>query len=145
MLYSMSKRAGFTLIEIMLVITILAIIMVLGFPNFIRARLNANETAAVHTIRSLSTALESYRSAQSPDTYPALLTDLSSASPSYIDAAWTNGQKQGYQFTYTRVSINQFTMTAAPVTANLTGNRTFFVDESGVIRVGADNTGTAIE
>ncbi len=145
MLYSMRKSAGFTLIEIMLVISILAIIMVLGFPNFIRARLNANETAAVHTVRSLSTALESYRSAQSPDSYPALLTDLSGASPSYIDAAWTNGQKQGYQFTYTRVSTNQFTLTAVPVTTNLTGNRGFFVDETGIIRVGTDNTGIAIE
>ena len=141
----MSKRAGFTLIEIMLVISILAIIMVLGFPNFIRARLNANETAAVHTLRSLSPALESFRSAQSPDSYPALLSDLSAANPSYIDAAWTNGQKQGYQFTYTQVSTNQYTMTAAPVTANLTGSRTFFVDETGVIRVGTDNTGIAIE
>ena len=138
-------RKGFTLIEIMLVVTILAMLMVLGFPNFIRARLNANETAAVHTVRSLSTALESYRSTQSPTTYPALLSDLSSANPSYIDAAWTNGQKQGYQFTYTWVGANQFTLIAAPLTTNLTGNRTFFMDESGVIRVGTDNTGIPIE
>ena len=139
-----SKRAGFTLIEIMLVITILAIIAALMFPNFIRARLNANEAAAVHAVRSLSTALESYRAAQSPPDYPAVLTDLSAATPSYVDAAWTNGQKQGYQFTYAQVSANQYTLTATPVTANVTGTRVFFVDETGVIRL-TNAAGAAIE
>lgn len=134
-------KKGFTLVEIMIVVAIIALLAAIAIPNLLRARHNANETAAIGSMRTISTACESYRAAQSPVTYPADLATLGGAAPPYIDATLATGTKQGYSFVYVLVDANQYTCTASPVTSGVTGTRIFFVDESGVISVG----GTPIE
>lgn len=128
-------RKGFTLVEIMIVVAIIALLAAIAIPNLLRARLNANEAAAISSLRTISTACESFRAAQNPITYPANLAALSGANPAYIDATLGTGTKQGYTFVYALVNANQYTCTGTPVTANVTGVRVFFVDESGVIRL----------
>jgi prepilin-type N-terminal cleavage/methylation domain-containing protein len=44
---------GFTLIELMIVIAIIAIIAAIAVPNLLAAKLSANETAAIATLRSI--------------------------------------------------------------------------------------------
>ncbi len=50
------RRHGFTLIELMVVIGIIAVIAVIAIPNLLGARISANESAAIATLRSLSNA-----------------------------------------------------------------------------------------
>ncbi|MBI4971228.1 MAG: prepilin-type N-terminal cleavage/methylation domain-containing protein [Candidatus Omnitrophica bacterium] len=134
MISQLVSKKGFTLVEIMIVAGVLGLLVAISFPVLLRARVGANESTAKSSLRTISTGCESFRMTQNPPTYPANLVALSAATPPYIDAVLAGGTKQGYTFTYTLVNANQFTCTAAPVTANVTGVNTFFVDETGVVR-----------
>jgi len=143
------QKHGFTLVEIMIVVAIISLLAAIAIPNLLRARHNANEAAAIAALRTVSTACESFRSAQTPTTYPATLAALGSATPPYIDsglsaASAAANAKQGYYYTYARTNANQFTCLATPAVSGTTGTRIFFVDESGVIRL-TNASGSPIE
>lgn len=129
------NRKGFTLVEIMIVVAIIALLAAIAIPNFLRMRINANETAAIASLRTLSTAEESYRAAQNPPTYGTLAQLLTppTGGPAYIDATIAAGAKQGYNFAFTAApTATVYELTASPQNAN-TGVRTFRVDQTGVV------------
>jgi len=143
------NRHGFTLVEIMIVVAIISLLAAIAIPNLLRARHNANEAAAMAALRTISTACESYRAAQTPTSYPATLAVLSTEVPPYIDAGLAGATgagtaKQGYFYTFVWVTANQYTCTASPAVSGTTGTRVFFVDESGVIRLN-DASGDPIQ
>jgi len=55
------KEKGFTLIELLIVIAIILTLISIALPNFLEARMRAKVVRAEADIRSLATALESYR------------------------------------------------------------------------------------
>ncbi|MCP4650037.1 MAG: prepilin-type N-terminal cleavage/methylation domain-containing protein [PVC group bacterium] len=132
-------RKGFTLVEIMIVVAIIALLAAIAIPNLLRARVNANEAAAQSTLKTISTAAESFRAAQTTPAYPANAAAMTGATPAYVDATVfaASPGRQGYVYTFTRLTANTYICGAEPDVNQTTGTRTFGVDQTGVIRATA--------
>jgi type II secretory pathway pseudopilin PulG len=128
------------------VVAIILIIAAIAIPNFMRARMSANESSAASSIRSINTAEVSYAT-----TYPTIgftaLSNLGGAavctpSPTtgcFLDnylanSASTAPGKDGYTFTVTvGTGGAAYTSDAEPLSLNQTGTRSFCSDQTGVI------------
>lgn len=141
------KNQGFTLIELMIVVAIIAIIAAIAIPSLMRARIAANETSAVEGLRIISEAqivfhVQAMR--VDPGTGAALygsLSDLGTALPPFIDKVLESGTKSGY--TYDIAVIDDppaYEATAEPASFPRSGVRHFFVNDEGVIRFTNDGS-----
>jgi type IV pilus assembly protein PilA len=138
-----NRQKGFSLIELLIVVAIILIIAAIAIPNLLRSKMSANEASAVATLRTLTTACISYSS-----TYGGYPPNLASLGPVAANTAPTSSSadlvdsviavdpavKSGYTFTYA-FSGGTYTLTARPTTVGVTGQRYFFTDPTGVIRV----------
>ncbi len=127
----MKKKAGFTLIELMIVVAIIAIIAAIAIPNLLRSRIQSNESATIGNLKALTGAQVSYHAAKS--TYASTFAQMTGATPPFLEGDWT-AVKQGYNYTLNTGTTTQWNCNADPANQGVTGNRYFYVDESGVIR-----------
>lgn len=147
-----SQQAGFTLMELLIVMSVILILMAVAIPNYMNARSQANESAAMQELRTLDSAEIQYQT-----NYPAngfacnmaqLGGDPKTGAPSpqaaqLIPADLASGYKSGYKFAIincTKVTVNNqdmftsFELTAVPQTVGKTGHRGFCMDQSGEIK-----------
>jgi len=151
-----SHTSGFTLIELMIVVSVIAVIAAIAIPNLLRSRLAANESSAAGAMRTISTSEVAFQQTGFQDadgdgagdygTLPQLADpDGGGATEPFIDDVLGAGQKAGYTFTVNVVpgdpsTASTYTAIASPVSQNNTGVRQFFVDETGVIRYTIDGS-----
>jgi type IV pilus assembly protein PilA len=136
--------AGFSLVELMVVVVIVLVLAAISIPNLVKSKMMANEASVVGSLRTLTSACINYSTTWSKG-FPVKLSNLgpgkpaTSATADLIDGVLASGKKSGYKFVYvsgapTNGTIPSYTITANPIAVNKTGTRYFFVDQSGVIR-----------
>jgi prepilin-type N-terminal cleavage/methylation domain-containing protein len=132
----MEKKSGFTLIELMIVIAIIAIICAIALPGLLRSRLQTNEAAAIENLRTICGAQLGYNSSKCRYAdFAALTSAVDGTGTAFLNGTWDDGiEKSGYLFTLDSVTAGNFVCYADPKTAGTTGQRWFRVDGSGVIR-----------
>jgi type IV pilus assembly protein PilA len=146
------NQPGFSLLELLIVVTVILIIAAIAIPNLLRSKMAANEAAAVGTLRTVNASCVAYSSNWGIG-FPVSLSNLGPANPAtaiaadLVDSTVAGGTKLGYTLTYvsgapTNGKIWAYTINATPVVPGKTGGRYFFTDQSGVIRYNSNGAAT---
>jgi type IV pilus assembly protein PilA len=132
------------IISVVVLVPVL-VIAAIAIPNLLAARMAADESAAIRSLRVLHQAEQTYKATTGKGVNYGTLNDLQNDSLISKDMALEI--RSGYRFRVnlfepTSESPASFAVMAVPFVYGSSGRRSFFIDETGVIR-GEDNHGLA--
>jgi type IV pilus assembly protein PilA len=148
-------QKGFSLIELLIVISVILVIAGISIPTLLQSRMRANEASAVATLRQMATASLAYQ-VQCENGFESSLVLLGpgggdcTSGANLLDSILggsASPQKSGYVFVFTgdgQTPSNGYGITADPL-GSYSGIRHFFIDQSGVVRENDTATATAAD
>lgn len=123
---------AFTLVEIMVTVSIVALLAVIAIPQLLRARMVANESNAKATLKTISTALETY-AAESAQGYPTDISVLATIKPPYLNQNYiADSPIQGYNYTCDSLGVSSYICSAEPQSCGWTGSKIYTITTGGV-------------
>ena len=142
------RLAGFSLVEILVVVMVILIIAAIAIPNLVHGKMRANEAAAVSSVKTINTAQLMYNDAFPEVGYSGSLTNLGAHGSScekptstnaclIMDEALTSGMKNGYIFDIVgdgNTPTASYSVTAVPESA-VSGRCNISSSESGDIHI----------
>jgi type IV pilus assembly protein PilA len=142
-------HAGFSLLEMMIVVAIILIIGAIAIPKLLRSRIAANEAATCAALRVVGSMnvryLVTYQLGFSQDLKslgpPPRGSQPSSMASDLIDPVLASGIKNGYSFVYVPLdpagtgTPTGYTLNANPISPGQTGERYFYIDQTNTVRV----------
>lgn len=161
-----NSDAGFTLMELLIVISIMLILMLIAIPNMLHLKSEANETSAIQSLRAIHEAEIQYNTMYPANGYACSLAALGGSgntTPPTAQAAQllqpdlASGQKSGYTFNITnctKTTVNNqdeytsYEVTAVPQAVGKTGVNGYCLDMTGEIKkdpTGGTNCTVAIQ
>jgi type IV pilus assembly protein PilA len=147
-------EAGFTLMELLIVMAVILILMLVAIPSLLNMTIQAHETSALASLRAIQAAEVQYQTNFPANgfacTIGALGGNPGSGPPTpqaaqMLQTTLATGQKDGYTFTITNCTkvqnannqdmFTSYEVTGIPQTVGKTGHRGFCMDMSGEIKV----------
>jgi type IV pilus assembly protein PilA len=144
-----AQAHGFTLMELLIAISIILILMLMAMPAVGGMKKHANETSAVNSVQTIATAEIMYASSYPAKGFTCSLAalggDPTSGPPTptaaqLIQPDLASGYKSGYTFNITNCAktsgsgsdyVKGYMVTAVPETVGRTGDRGFCIDQNG--------------
>jgi len=145
------KQRGLSLIELLIVVGIILIIAAIAIPNFIRAKISANEASAVTSMHAVATSEIGYSSVYPQVGFSSNLSDLgpgaaNTCTPTaacFLDATLASGKKSGYMFAYVgdgQTPSMAYALQANPQYYGLSGQVSYYADETNAIHYNPTST-----
>ena len=146
------RLAGFSLVEVLVVVMVLMVIAAIAIPNLVHGKMRANEASAVASVKTINTAEYMYNNAYPDVGYSSSLANLGSNGSTcetptstngclIMDEALTSGIKSGYVFEIVgdgNKPTVTYTVSASPESA-VSGRCSISSSQGGEVRISGPN------
>jgi type IV pilus assembly protein PilA len=134
------NEAGFSLVELLVVVIIIAIVAAIAIPNLLASRRAANEASAISSLRTIHSAEATYQATLGSNVGYATAAQLGAAGLVDTILGAASASKSGYSFTVSVPASQVYCGTAVATTQGTTGVRSFGVSQPGVIYAATDGS-----